>query len=70
MVAGEETPFARTASGSASQGAGPREKGVVIQPCRRSTCRHSRPGIIGAERHPTFEAHPDMLGPPANRAWA
>ncbi len=34
-----------------------REEGVVIQPYWRSTYRHARPGIVGAEQHPTFEIY-------------
>ena len=38
------------------------DEGVVIQPYWRSTFRHHRPGIIGAEQHPTFEIHVAKLG--------
>ncbi|MEM7644485.1 MAG: ABC transporter substrate-binding protein [Pseudomonadota bacterium] len=38
------------------------EEGVVIQPYWRSTYRHARPGIVGAEQHPTFEIHVYKLG--------
>ena len=38
------------------------DEGVVIQPYWRSTYRHFRPGIIGAEQHPTFEIHVYKLG--------
>jgi peptide/nickel transport system substrate-binding protein len=38
------------------------EEGVVIQPYWRSTYRHYRPGIVGAEQHPTFEIHVYKLG--------
>jgi peptide/nickel transport system substrate-binding protein len=38
------------------------EEGVVIQPYWRSTYRHYRPGVIGAEQHPTFEIHVYKLG--------
>jgi len=34
-----------------------REEGVVIQPYWRSTFRHAKPGIIGAQQHPAFEIH-------------
>lgn len=37
-------------------------EGVVIQPYWRSTYRHVRPGILGAEQHPTFEIHVYKLG--------
>lgn len=33
------------------------EEGVIIQPYWRSLYRHYRPGIVGAEMHPTFETH-------------
>jgi peptide/nickel transport system substrate-binding protein len=33
------------------------EEGVIIQPYWRSTYRHYRPGVLGAEQHPTFEIH-------------
>ena len=38
------------------------DEGVVIQPYWRSTYRHARPGIVGAEQHPTFEIHVYKLG--------
>ena len=38
------------------------DEGVVIQPYWRSTYRHFRPGIVGAEQHPTFEIHVYKLG--------
>jgi peptide/nickel transport system substrate-binding protein len=38
------------------------DEGVVIQPYWRSTYRHARPGILGAEQHPTFEIHVAKLG--------
>jgi peptide/nickel transport system substrate-binding protein len=41
------------------------EQGVVIQPYWRSTFRHYRPGMVGAEQHPTFEIHVYKLGLPA-----
>ncbi|MEL6206397.1 MAG: ABC transporter substrate-binding protein [Pseudomonadota bacterium] len=37
-------------------------EGVVIQPYWRSTYRHNRPGLVGAEQHPTFEIHVYKLG--------
>ncbi|MFQ6550141.1 ABC transporter substrate-binding protein [Aestuariibius sp. 2305UL40-4] len=39
-----------------------RDEGVVIQPYWRSTYRHYKPGIVGAEMHPTFEIHVYKLG--------
>ena len=33
------------------------DEGVIIQPYWRSTFRHFREGVIGAEQHPTFEIH-------------
>ncbi|WP_373356766.1 ABC transporter substrate-binding protein [Pseudoroseicyclus sp. CXY001] len=33
------------------------EQGVTIQPYWRSLYRHFRPGVLGAEMHPTFEHH-------------
>ncbi|MEM8972584.1 MAG: ABC transporter substrate-binding protein [Pseudomonadota bacterium] len=39
-----------------------RDEGVVIQPYWRSTYRHFKPGVIGAEMHPTFEIHVYKLG--------
>lgn len=41
-----------------------REEGVIIQPYWRSTYRHAKPDVIGAEQHPTFEIHVYKL------AWA
>ena len=38
------------------------DEGVVIQPYWRATYRHARPGVIGAEQHPTFEIHVYKLG--------
>ena len=38
------------------------EEGVVIQPYWRSIYRHYRPGVVGAEMHPTFEIHVSKLG--------
>ena len=31
------------------------DEGIGIQPYWRSTYRHTRPEVIGAEQHPTFE---------------
>ena len=39
-----------------------REEGVIIQPYWRSTFRHYREGVVGAEQHPTFEIHVYKLG--------
>ncbi|WP_085878965.1 ABC transporter substrate-binding protein [Roseisalinus antarcticus] len=39
-----------------------RDDGLVIQPYWRSLFRHSRPGIVGAESHPTNEIHVHKLG--------
>jgi len=39
-----------------------RDEGVVIQPYWRSTYRHFKPGVVGAEMHPTFEIHVYKLG--------
>ena len=39
-----------------------REEGVIIQPYWRSTFRHFREKVTGAEMHPTFEIHPYKLG--------
>jgi peptide/nickel transport system substrate-binding protein len=33
------------------------DEGVLIQPYWRSLYRHTRPGVHGAEKHPTFEHH-------------
>jgi peptide/nickel transport system substrate-binding protein len=41
------------------------DEGVIIQPYWRSTFRHYRPGLVGAEQHPTFEIHVYKLGLPA-----
>ncbi|APE42892.1 diguanylate cyclase [Sulfitobacter alexandrii] len=38
------------------------DEGVVIQPYWRSIYRHYRPGVVGAEMHPTFEIHVAKLG--------
>lgn len=38
------------------------DEGVVIQPFWRSTYRHTKPGVMGAEQHPTFEIYPAKLG--------
>ncbi|MEM1301022.1 MAG: diguanylate cyclase, partial [Pseudomonadota bacterium] len=38
------------------------EEGVVVQPYWRSIFRHYRPGVIGADMHPTFEIHVTKLG--------
>lgn len=38
------------------------DEGVVIQPYWRSIFRHFRPGIVGADMHPTFEIHVSKLG--------
>ncbi len=39
-----------------------RDEGVVIQPYWRSTYRHHKENVIGAEMHPTFEIHVYKLG--------
>jgi peptide/nickel transport system substrate-binding protein len=39
-----------------------RDEGVIIQPYWRSTYRHAKPELIGAEQHPTFEIHVYKLG--------
>lgn len=39
-----------------------REEAVIVQPYWRSTFRHTRPGVTGAEQHPAFEIHPYKLG--------
>lgn len=39
-----------------------REEGVIIQPYWRSTYRHHKPEVLGAEMHPTFEIHVYKLG--------
>ncbi|MCR8827968.1 ABC transporter substrate-binding protein [Pseudosulfitobacter koreensis] len=38
------------------------DEGVVIQPYWRSIYRHHKPGVVGAEMHPTFEIHVAKLG--------
>lgn len=38
------------------------DEGVVVQPYWRSTYRHARPDLMGAEQHPTFEIHAYKLG--------
>ena len=38
------------------------DEGVIIQPYWRSTYRHARPELVGAEQHPTFEIHVYKLG--------
>ncbi|MEL6618572.1 MAG: ABC transporter substrate-binding protein [Pseudomonadota bacterium] len=38
------------------------DEGVVIQPYWRSIYRHYKPGVVGAEMHPTFEIHVSKLG--------
>ncbi|MEM6275964.1 MAG: ABC transporter substrate-binding protein [Pseudomonadota bacterium] len=38
------------------------EEGVVVQPYWRSIFRHTRPDVVGAEAHPTFEIHVTQLG--------
>ncbi|MEM6372411.1 MAG: ABC transporter substrate-binding protein [Pseudomonadota bacterium] len=38
------------------------DEGVVVQPYWRSIYRHHKPGIVGAEMHPTFEIHVSKLG--------
>ena len=38
------------------------DEGVIIQPYWRSTYRHAKPEVIGAEMHPTFEIHVYKLG--------
>jgi len=35
---------------------------VVIQPYWRSTYRHAKSDVVGAEQHPTFEIHVYKLG--------
>ncbi len=39
-----------------------RDEGVVIQPYWRSTFRHYKENVVGAEQHPTFEIHVYKLG--------
>ncbi len=38
------------------------DEGVIIQPYWRSTYRHTKPGVMGAAQHPTFEIYPAKLG--------
>ncbi|WGW02796.1 ABC transporter substrate-binding protein [Tropicibacter oceani] len=38
------------------------DDGVIIQPYWRSLYRHYKPGIVGAEMHPSFEIHVYKLG--------
>ncbi|MCM2561067.1 ABC transporter substrate-binding protein [Lutimaribacter sp. EGI FJ00015] len=38
------------------------DEGVVIQPFWRSTFRHYKENVVGAEQHPTFEIHVYKLG--------
>ncbi|WGH78377.1 ABC transporter substrate-binding protein [Jannaschia ovalis] len=38
------------------------DEGVIIQPYWRSTYRHAKPEVVGAEMHPTFEIHVYKLG--------
>ena len=38
------------------------DEGVIIQPYWRATYRHVRPGVVGAEQHPSFEIHVYKLG--------
>ncbi|WP_371156183.1 ABC transporter substrate-binding protein [Jannaschia sp. 2305UL9-9] len=38
------------------------DEGVVIQPYWRSTYRHARPELVGAEQHPAFEIHVYKIG--------
>lgn len=38
------------------------DEGVVIQPYWRSTYRHAKSDVVGAEQHPTFELHVYKLG--------
>ena len=38
------------------------DEGVIIQPYWRSTFRHAKPDLLGAEQHPTFEIHVYKLG--------
>ncbi len=37
------------------------EDAVIVQPFWRSLYRHVRPGVLGAEMHPSFEIHPYKL---------
>ncbi len=39
-----------------------RDEGVIIQPYWRTIYRHMRPGVRGAQMHPSFELHPYALG--------
>ena len=38
------------------------EDAVIVQPYWRSLYRHVRPGVTGAEMHPSFEIHLYKLG--------
>ena len=38
------------------------EEGVIIQPYWRSTFRHFKPEVVGAEMHPLFDIHVYKLG--------
>ncbi len=38
------------------------EQGVIIQPYWRSTFRHAKPQVVGAEMHPLFDIHVCRLG--------
>ncbi|NDR55801.1 ABC transporter substrate-binding protein [Aliiruegeria sabulilitoris] len=38
------------------------EEGVIIQPYWRSTFRHAKPEVVGAEMHPLFDIHVARLG--------
>ncbi|MCC1493573.1 ABC transporter substrate-binding protein [Cognatishimia sp. F0-27] len=38
------------------------DDGVIIQPYWRSLYRHSRPGMVGVDMHPSFEIHVYKLG--------
>ena len=38
------------------------DDGVIIQPYWRSLYRHFKPGVTGAEMHPSFEIHVYKLG--------
>ena len=39
-----------------------REDAVIVQPYWRALYRHFRPGLVGAEMHPSFEMHLYRLG--------
>lgn len=41
------------------------DDGVIVQPYWRTLYRHHRPGIVGAEMHPSFEIHLYKLALPA-----